>query len=86
MKDLSIVTVKSIREIEEMMNRGNGLRKTGATAMNDTSSRSHSLFAIYIETAQTVSDDLRQSLTSITMPFVYFLSSSKANSALKPAS
>jgi len=53
-KDLSIVTVKSIREIEEMMNRGNGLRKTGATAMNDTSSRSHSLFAIYIETAQTL--------------------------------
>jgi len=54
-KDLAIVTVKSIREIEEMMNRGNGLRKVGQTAMNDTSSRSHSLFTIYIETAETIS-------------------------------
>ena len=54
-KDLCIVTVKSIREIEQMMKQGNSLRKVGQTAMNDTSSRSHSLFTIYIETAETVS-------------------------------
>ena len=36
------------------MAKGNSLRKTGATAMNDTSSRSHSLFTIYIETAEDV--------------------------------
>ena len=54
-KDLSIPTVKSIREIQHMMDMGNSLRKTGQTAMNDTSSRSHSLFTIYIETAETVS-------------------------------
>lgn len=54
-KDLTIITVKSIREIDEMMNKGNSLRIVGQTAMNDTSSRSHSLFTIYIETAETVS-------------------------------
>jgi len=53
-KDLTILTVKSIREIEEMMNLGNSLRQTGQTAMNDTSSRSHSLFTIYFETAETI--------------------------------
>lgn len=37
------------------MNQGNRYRKVGSTAMNDTSSRSHSLFTIYIETAETVS-------------------------------
>lgn len=54
-KDLTIITVKSVKEIEYMMNQGNSLRKVGQTAMNDTSSRSHSLFTIYIETAETVS-------------------------------
>jgi len=53
-KDLAILTATSIREIETMMNKGNSLRKVGQTAMNDTSSRSHSLFSIYIETAETV--------------------------------
>lgn len=48
------MTVKSIREIDAMMNTGNSLRQVGKTAMNDTSSRSHSLFTIYIETAETI--------------------------------
>lgn len=55
-KDLSIKTVKSVKEIESFMGKGNSLRKVGATAMNDTSSRSHSLFTIYIETAEHVDD------------------------------
>lgn len=33
-KDLTIVTVLSIEEIEAVMNQGNSLRKVGATAMN----------------------------------------------------
>lgn len=53
-KDLTILTVKSIQEIERVMQQGNSLRKVGQTAMNDTSSRSHSLFTIYFETAETV--------------------------------
>lgn len=58
-KDLTIITVKSIREIDEMMNKGNSLRIVGQTAMNDTSSRSHSLFTIYIETAETIKNKQR---------------------------
>jgi len=55
-KDLTIISVKSVKEIEELMDKGNSLRKVGATAMNDTSSRSHSIFTIYIETAEDVSN------------------------------
>ena len=54
-KDLTILTVKSIKEIDTLMEKGNSLRKVGQTAMNDTSSRSHSLFTVFIETAETVS-------------------------------
>lgn len=32
------------------------MRKTGATAMNEQSSRSHSIFTIYIETSEDVPD------------------------------
>jgi hypothetical protein len=59
-KDLSIYAVKSIKEIEQYMAKGSASRKTGATAMNDTSSRSHSIFTIYLET----SEDVRNSCNS----------------------
>ena len=52
-KDLTCLIVKSIAEIEKAMNYGTSHRKTAATAMNSDSSRSHSLFTIYIETAET---------------------------------
>lgn len=54
-KDLTIMTVKSVKEIEDLMAQGTKSRHVGKTAMNAESSRSHSLFAIYIETAETVS-------------------------------
>jgi kinesin family protein 3/17 len=53
-KDLTTCIVKSIGEIEKLMNQGNGNRKTGETAMNKDSSRSHSIFTIYIETSEDV--------------------------------
>jgi kinesin family protein 3/17 len=34
------------------MEKGNSRRKTGETAMNAQSSRSHSIFTIYVETAE----------------------------------
>lgn len=34
------------------MDMGNGNRVVGATAMNATSSRSHSIFTIYVETSE----------------------------------
>jgi len=35
------------------MEQGTNNRKTGETAMNKDSSRSHSIFTIYVETAET---------------------------------
>lgn len=51
-KDLTTCIVKTISQIEEFMERGNLNRKTGETAMNKDSSRSHSIFTIYVETAE----------------------------------
>lgn len=51
-KDLTTVIVKSVAEIEKILFAGMKNRKTGETAMNKDSSRSHSIFTIYIETAE----------------------------------
>ena len=51
-RGLTSVIVKSIPEIEKTMMAGTKNRKTGETAMNKDSSRSHSIFTIYIETAE----------------------------------
>ena len=53
-KDLTTVIVKSVPELEKMLYAGMKNRKTGETAMNKDSSRSHSIFTIYIETAEPV--------------------------------
>jgi hypothetical protein len=51
-KDLTCCIVKSIPEIEKAMTYGTSHRKTASTDMNQDSSRSHSLFTIYIETSE----------------------------------
>ena len=51
-KDLQQIIVKSIPEMETLMNQGTNNRKTASTLMNSESSRSHSIFTIYIETAE----------------------------------
>lgn len=51
-KDLTCLIVKSIPEIERAMNFGTSNRKVAETLMNATSSRSHSIFSIYIETGE----------------------------------
>lgn len=53
---LTSVIVKSIPEIEKTMVAGTKNRKVGETAMNKDSSRSHSIFTIYIETAEDQTD------------------------------
>ena len=50
-KDLKWLMVNSIEEMEKAMNFGNNNRKTASTKMNARSSRSHSIFQIYLETA-----------------------------------
>ena len=54
-KDLNIITVSNVAQIAKLMEKGMSVRKVGATAMNETSSRSHSIFTIYIETSEDVS-------------------------------
>ncbi len=54
-RDLTCFIVKTIEEIEKLMHQGSGNRKVGETAMNKDSSRSHSIFSIYIETSEDVS-------------------------------
>jgi kinesin family member 3B len=48
-KDLNSYVVKNVREIEKVMNAGSKNRKTGATNMNEHSSRSHAVFIITVE-------------------------------------
>ena len=51
-QNLTSFIVKSTPEIEQCMVAGTKNRKTGETAMNKESSRSHSIFTLYIETAE----------------------------------
>jgi kinesin family member 17 len=51
-KGLTTCIVKSIPEIEAYMDHGTKNRMTGETAMNKDSSRSHSIFTIYVETSE----------------------------------
>ena len=55
-KNLTTVIVKSIDEIEKIMKAGSKNRKLAATKMNAESSRSHSIFSIYIETSEEAAD------------------------------
>ena len=48
--NLNKITVKNVEDMLKYMNLGNGNRSTGETAMNKDSSRSHSVFTVYVET------------------------------------
>ena len=58
-KDLTSFVVKNVNEIDHVMQAGKKNRSTGATLMNQTSSRSHSIFTIVIECAETKGDHIR---------------------------
>ena len=51
---LSEWVVRSPAEIYGLMERGGSVRATGATKMNEISSRSHAVFIIIVEQSQTV--------------------------------
>ena len=51
-KDLKVVVVKSVAEIDRVMADGKKYRSVGSTLMNQTSSRSHSIFTIIVETSE----------------------------------
>lgn len=52
-KDLTDVVVKSVSEIDDVLQRGKKNRSVGATLMNAGSSRSHSVFSIVVECCST---------------------------------
>lgn len=53
-QDLNLVPTKSVEEMLDVMFRGDQNRSVGATAMNQDSSRSHSIFTIYVEVGEKV--------------------------------
>lgn len=55
-KDLSSFIVKSAEEIQKVQDTGRKNKSIGQTAMNDRSSRSHSVFTIHIEISQLGAD------------------------------
>jgi hypothetical protein len=52
-KDLNIIQVKNTAEIDNNLTVGNKNRHVGETSMNQESSRSHCIFTVYIEIADT---------------------------------
>ena len=48
-RDLTYINIKDSNDIEKCLNKGNKNRHVGQTSMNDQSSRSHSLFTVYLE-------------------------------------
>ncbi|CAF1319830.1 unnamed protein product [Adineta ricciae] len=54
--DLSSFITKNTQEIEHVMNTGNLNRSTGATNMNEHSSRSHAIFVITVESSEIGAD------------------------------
>ena len=48
-EDLKYVMIKDSNDTEKCLNKGNKNRHVGQTSMNDQSSRSHSLFTVYLE-------------------------------------
>uniref|UniRef100_A0A7S3DF42 Kinesin-like protein n=1 Tax=Palpitomonas bilix TaxID=652834 RepID=A0A7S3DF42_9EUKA len=51
-KDLSAFVVKSVQEMDQYMETGNGKRSVGFTQMNADSSRSHSIFTVTVEMSE----------------------------------
>lgn len=51
-KDLSIHNVRTLDEMRIIMDKGNKARTVGATSMNQDSSRSHSIFTLYVEVSE----------------------------------
>lgn len=51
-KDLVMQTVNNIKQMHQYMDQGNSGKSIGATAMNEGSSRSHTVFTIFVESSE----------------------------------
>lgn len=66
-KDLSVVTVGTLEEMRKIMEKGNAARTVGATAMNQDSSRSHSIFTLYVEASEEVEGKSRYTSSKLSL-------------------
>ena len=48
-RDLTYITLQDTEDIQKCLDKGNKNRHVGQTSMNDQSSRSHSIFTVYLE-------------------------------------
>lgn len=55
-KDLSMTPCHNVKDMEKVMDKGAQNRSVGSTLMNADSSRSHSIFTIFVETCEKGSD------------------------------
>jgi len=60
-KDALVEPVKTSVDIDRLLELGTSVRTTVATGMNDTSSRSHCIFTVYIEMQSSVTGESRSS-------------------------
>eukprot|EP00391_Amoebophrya_sp_Ameob2_P013781 CAMPEP_0178988410 /NCGR_PEP_ID=MMETSP0795-20121207/3797_1 /TAXON_ID=88552 /ORGANISM="Amoebophrya sp., Strain Ameob2" /LENGTH=1050 /DNA_ID=CAMNT_0020679685 /DNA_START=417 /DNA_END=3569 /DNA_ORIENTATION=- len=57
-EDLSSFICRTEQDMHHRLTQGNARRTTAATAMNQTSSRSHAIFSVHIEAAQAVNSEV----------------------------
>ena len=63
-KDVVMLNIKNVSEMENAMFSGNSNRSVGETAMNAESSRSHCIFTVYIEVLEKVEGEPEPRITA----------------------
>lgn len=63
-KDVNMINIKSIAEMEKAMLLGTNNRSVGETNMNAGSSRSHCIFTVYIEVSERVDGNPEPRITA----------------------
>lgn len=66
-KDLKVETVSTLEDMRKLMEKGNAARTVGATAMNQDSSRSHSIFTLYVEASEEVDGKSRYTSSKLSL-------------------
>lgn len=66
-KDLIVEQVSTLEDMRKIMERGNAARTVGATAMNQDSSRSHSIFTLYVEASEEVDGKSRYTSSKLSL-------------------
>uniref|UniRef100_A0A0G4G082 Kinesin-like protein n=1 Tax=Chromera velia CCMP2878 TaxID=1169474 RepID=A0A0G4G082_9ALVE len=63
-RDLTRVPVRTVQDVLEVVNRGTRLRATFETALNATSSRSHTVFSLHLGQRQRLSEEESEALAA----------------------